>query len=176
MNAAREPCRVLLVGMMGSGKTTVGLAVAAATGWPYVDNDALVAELAGEATPDVAAGGGGERLHLIEGIVVDRILRMDPPLVAGIPGSAVAADNLRAELRAAGHVVWLRARLDTLAVRIGEGTTRPFFAGNDVRETLERLYAGRAPLYEAASHSVVDVDDLSPHDIAARIIATLPTG
>jgi len=167
------PVRVLLIGMMGSGKSTVGRALAAASGWPYVDNDELVATLAGDATADVEALHGGDALHLMEAVVVDQILGMPPPLVAGIPGSAVSSDVLRDHLRSSGYVVWLRARIDTLAARIGDGSTRPFFAGHDVTETLTRLYEGRQPLYAAAAQLVVDVDDLTPHAAAQRILDAL---
>jgi len=166
--------RVLLVGMMGSGKTTVGLALADLTGWPYVDNDAMVAELAGTPTQSLQATQGGDALHMLEAVVVDRIISLDPPLVAGIPGSAIASDALRAHLRAGGHVVWLRARLDTLAARIGDGTSRPFFAGHDVSDTLKRLYEGREPLYAAVAHQVVDVDDATPQQVAQQILDALP--
>ena len=170
MSAAPTPVRILLVGMMGSGKTTVGRALAERTGWPYVDNDAMVAELSGSATPDLQAQAGGDALHVLEAVVCDRILAMDPPLVAGIPGSAIVTEPLREHLRAGGHVVWLRARLETLAARIGDGDTRPFFAGNDVTETLTRLYAGREPLYAAVAHQVVDVDALDPQQVAEAVL------
>ena len=168
------PTRVLLVGMMASGKSTVGHALAAQTGWPYVDNDDLVARLAGEATPDVAATRGADGLHMLEGFVVEEILAMPAPLIAGIPGSTITTDPMREQLRGGGFVVWLRARLDTLAARVGDGSTRPFFAGHDVLATLERLNAGREPLYAAVAHLVVDVDDLSPDAIAEQIHARLP--
>jgi len=170
VTSSPAPVRVLLVGMMGSGKTTVGRALAERTGWPYVDNDAMVAELSGSATPDLQAQAGGDALHVLEAVVCDRILAMDPPLVAGIPGSAIATEPLRDHLRAGGHVVWLRARLETLAARIGDGGTRPFFAGNDVTETLTRLYAGREPLYAAVAHQVVDVDALDPQQVAGAVL------
>jgi shikimate kinase len=168
------PTRVLLVGMMASGKSTVGHALAQQTGWPYVDNDDLVARLAGEATPDVAATRGADGLHMLEGFVVEEILAMPAPLIAGIPGSTITTDPMREQLRAGGFVVWLRARLETLAARVGDGSTRPFFAGHDVLATLERLNAGREPLYAAVAHLVVDVDDLSPEAIAEQIHAGLP--
>jgi shikimate kinase len=159
--------------MMGSGKTTVGHALSGLTGWPYVDNDAMVAELSGSATPDLQAQQGGDALHVLEAIVCDRILDMDPPLVAGIPGSAIVGETMRDHLRAGGHVVWLRARIETLATRVGAGGSRPFFAGHDVTETLTRLYEGREPLYAAAAHQVVDVDDLDPQAVAASILGGL---
>jgi len=167
------PTRLLLVGMMASGKSTVGHAVSQITGWPYVDNDELVAELAGQATPDVAATHGADGLHMLEGLVVEEILGLAPPLVAGIPGSAVATDAMRDRLRADGRVVWLRARLETLAARVGDGRTRPFFAGHDVLETLRLLNEGREPLYAAVAHQIVDVDDRDPDDIAREIVAAL---
>lgn len=161
--------RVLLVGMMACGKSTVGRALAQQTGWPYVDNDELVAALAGQSTPDVAATRGPDGLHMLEGFVVEEILAMDPPLVAGIPGSAVTTATTREQIRSGGFVVWLRARMETLAARVGDGSSRPFFAGHDVLATLQRLNEGREPLYEAAAHLVVDVDDRTPDEIAAII-------
>ena len=175
MSEVAGPVRVLLVGMMGSGKTTVGLALAERTGWPYVDNDAMVAELSGTPTPQLQATLGGDALHVLEAVVVDRILAMEPPLVAGIPGSAIVSESLRAHLREGGRVVWLRARIETLAARIGDGSSRPFFAGQDVSATLARLYEGREPLYAASAHQVVDVDGLQPAAIADLIIAGLGT-
>jgi shikimate kinase len=165
--------RVLLVGMMVSGKTSVGLALSELTGWPYIDNDAMVAQLSGTPTQQVQSRLGGDALHVLEAVVVDRILEQAPPLVAGVPGSAIVSPALRAHLRSGGHVVWLRARLDTLAARIGDGTSRPFFAGHDVRQTLERLYEGREPLYAAAADQVVDVDDASPHEVALLILGAV---
>jgi shikimate kinase len=167
------PLRLLLVGMMGSGKTTVGRAVASSTGWPYVDNDELVAAVSGRLTAQVGAGGA-EALHVVEAVVVAEILAMPTPLVAGIPGSAVAAVDTREHLRSHGTVVWLRARLDTLAARVGDGAGRPFFAGRDVSAVLHELYAGRAPAYAAAAHLTVDVDDRSPDEIVAWILEHLP--
>lgn len=166
------PVRLLLVGMMGSGKTTVGLEVSAATGWPYVDNDELVARLAGAETAEVGEQGA-DALHRIEGRVVEQILAMPAPLVAGIPGSAVDSATTREHLRARGTVVWLRARIATLAERVGDGSSRPFFAGRDVTEVLTELYAGRAPAYEAVAHLVVDVDERSPEQVAAWILDNL---
>ena len=164
--------RLLLVGMMGCGKTTVGRAVSARIGWPYVDNDELVAELAGAATPQVGALGA-EALHVVEAVVVEQVLAMHPPLVAGIPGSAVAAEDTRAHLRTHGTVVWLRARIETLARRVGDGSSRPFFAGRDITDVLRELYVGRAPAYQAAAHHVVDVDERTPDEIAEWIVGRL---
>jgi shikimate kinase len=161
--------RVLLVGMMACGKSTVGRALSAQTGWPYVDNDDLVARLADAPTPEVAVTRGPDGLHMLEGLVVEEILAMDPPLVAGIPGSAVDTDTTRHHLREGGYVVWLRARMETLAARVGDGTSRPWFEGHDILATLQRLNEGREPLYAAAAHLVVDVDDLAPEAIATLI-------
>jgi shikimate kinase len=176
MLVAMMATRVLLMGMMGSGKTTVGRLVASRLGWPYLDNDELVAEVAGRATPDVAGSEGGEALHEIERRVVEHLLTVPPPLVSGIPGSAVLDPALRDRLRRSGHPVWLRARLETLAARIGSGDTRPFFAGRDVLDVLTELDAGRDVLYAEVACQVVDVDDLSPADVAAAVVAALGEG
>jgi len=91
--------------MMGSGKTTVGRALTELTGWPYVDIDTMVAELSGTRTDQLQATHGGDALHVLEAVVDDRNLAMDAPLVAGIPGSAIASQALRDHLRAGGHRV-----------------------------------------------------------------------
>ena len=165
--------RLLLIGMMGAGKTTVGQAIAQRTGLTYVDNDDLVAQLAGSATADIATHGA-EALHAVEQLVVQKILTMEPPLVAGIPGSAVDAAATRDQLRSHGTVVWLRAGTDTLAARVGTGAGRPFLADGEVNEVLSGLYAGRAPAYAAAAHLVIDVDERTPDDIASWILDHLP--
>jgi shikimate kinase len=164
--------RVLLLGMMGSGKTTVGRALSDRTGWPYVDNDDLVAEVTGAETAELGARSAAT-LHAVERDVVERILGMEPPLVAGIPGSAITDESTCDAMRAHGAVVWLRARVETLASRIGDGSDRPFFAGRDVTEVLRELYAGRAPAYEAVAHLVVDVDERTPAQIAEWIVGNL---
>lgn len=167
------PARVLLIGMMGAGKSTVGRELAARTGWPYLDNDDLVHRARGLTAPEVLARDGVEELRAAEADALTLALGMPAPVVAGVAGGVVLDAALRARLVGAGVVVWLRARPQTLAVRVGRGEGRPWLEGDPVA-ALRRLAAERDPLYAEVATLVVDVDGVSASTVAARVLAALP--
>jgi len=160
--------RVLLIGMMGAGKTTCGHAASALLGWPYLDNDELLARAMGKSTRDVLEQEGEAALRRAESRALDLALTEAGPLIAGVAGGVVTdaldCDRLRT---GSGLVVWLRASLELLAARVA-GTDRPWL-GSSPLESLERLYAGRADLYASVAGLVIDVDELDPDEIAALI-------
>lgn len=163
--------RILLVGMMGSGKTTVGNALGALLGWPYIDNDELLRRAVGRTTREVQRDQGEAELRRAESAALTVALTEAGPLVAGIAGGVVTDPLDRQRLRAGGFVVWLRARIDTLAARVAH-TDRPWL-GDDPVAALTALYAGRADLYASVAHLVVDVDDIPADVVAQRIAAAL---
>jgi shikimate kinase len=168
--------RVLLVGMMATGKTTVGRAIAERTGWTYVDNDELVVRATGLTARDLLARDGEPALRAAESAVLTSLLGRPAPLVAGVPGGVVLDAADRDRLRAGGHVVWLRAQVATLAERVGPATDRPWL-GDDTTTALARLSAERAPLYAEVATQVVDVDGRSPDELAGLVLAELgPAG
>jgi shikimate kinase len=168
---ASEP-RVLLLGMMGSGKTTVGRALSTATGWPYLDNDELVRRATGEPTPDVLGEEGEVALRAAESAALTEALTVATPVIAAVAGGIVGDDADLARLREGGFVVYLRARIDTLVDRVGSGEGRPWLQPNP-RQALEKLYAGREERYREAATCIVDVDDRAPARIAELIVAAL---
>lgn len=161
--------RILLVGMMGAGKTTVGRALSDATGWPYYDNDVLLQRLTGKDTRLVQKHDGVAALRRAESACLTLALTDAGPLIAGVAGGVVTDPLDRQRLRTGGFVVWLRARIDTLVRRV-EGTDRPWL-GDDPRAALTALYAGRADLYASVASFVVDVDALPADGVAERIAA-----
>ena len=163
--------RILLVGMMGAGKTTVGHALGALLGWPYFDNDELLRRAVGKDTRRVQAEDGEYALRRAESAALDVALTEGAPLVAGVAGGVVLDPMDRQRLRTGGFVVWLRAELTTLAARVA-GTDRPWVGENPLI-SLARLYAGRADLYQSVASLVVDVDVLPPDLIAVRIVQAL---
>jgi aminomethyltransferase len=163
--------RIVLVGMMGAGKSTIGLAISAATGWPYIDNDEVVAQLAGMATRELMQTKGVPAMRAAEAQALHLVLRMDTPLVAGAAAGIVTDPKLADRLHAGAFVVYLHADVDTLAARVA-GTDRPWL-GADPKADIRALYEGREPLYRKLAHLVVEVGAVPPDQIAAEILAAV---
>ena len=161
------PDRVLLVGMMGAGKTTVGHALSSLIGWPYFDNDELIARAVGKDTRRVQVEDGELALRRAESAALDVALTDGGPLIAGVAGGVVLDPLDVQRVRTGGFVVWLRADVSTLAQRVA-GTDRPWL-GADPTQALQKLYAGRDVLYQSVASLVIDVDDVPPDLIALRI-------
>jgi shikimate kinase len=162
--------RVLLIGMMATGKTTVGEAISARTGWPYIDNDLLVAQDTGLVTRELLEQRGEAALRRAESNVLATLLTLPEPLVAGVPGGVVLDPADRARLRECdAHVVWLRAKIDTLARRVGTGEGRPWL-GDDPAAALAELAAVREPHYAEVADQVVDVDDAAVELIVEAVL------
>jgi shikimate kinase len=161
---------VLLIGMMGAGKTTVGEAVAARLGWDYRDSDADVMAATGRTVPELFESEGEAAFRQAESEVLAQACARPEPSVISVAGGAVLAEGNRVLLARSGTVVWLRARPETLAARVGDGVGRPLLE-RDPLGSLTRLNAERAPLYQALADLIIDVDDLSADAVASTIVA-----
>jgi shikimate kinase len=163
--------RVFLVGMVGAGKTTVGRALSDRTGWPYVDNDELVRRQTGREPAEIDATDGEDVLHLAEVQALDAAFGMEPPVIVAVAGAIVTDPAAREALRDGGHVVWLKARPETLLARIGSGAGRRDEATDPawIRARLRE----REPLYAAVAAQIIDVDGLEPAAIVDLILANL---
>lgn len=165
--------RILLIGMMGAGKTTVGGALSRLLGWPYYDNDALLARAVGKDTRRVQREDGVVALRRAESAALDVALREGGPLIAGVAGGVVTDVLDLDRLRRGGFVVWLRADLATLVARVRD-TDRPWL-GASVEGTMRQLYAGRMALYATAASLVIDEQNTTPELIACRIVTAMTT-
>ena len=173
--------RVLLVGMMGTGKSTVAGLLASALGYGLVDTDGLVEARAGRTVAEIFSQEGEQHFRSAEAHAVAELGEMEGPVVVSVGGGAVLAAANRQAMRALGTVVWLRARPATLAERVGAGHGRPLLStGSDEssgatapHEVLVRLDDERRALYEEVADLVVDVDDLSAPQVARRVADAL---
>jgi len=160
---------LVLVGLMGAGKTTVGRRCAKRLGRPFVDTDDVVVALAAMPFDEIWRDGGEARFRELEQqAVVDMCASPEPLVIACGGGTVVDADNRR-RLRAAGVVVWLRAPTAVLAQRVGTGARRPLLAG-DPAGALERLAAAREDAYVASADVVVDTDERGLDEVADAVI------
>jgi shikimate kinase len=166
---------IFLVGMMGSGKTTVGGLLAARLGWRHLDSDEQVGRDTGQTVPEIFVARGEAAFRAAEARALAAAAVADTPTVVSVAGGAVLDPDNRHVLRRGGVIVWLRAQVETLAQRVGDGAGRPLL-GDDPAAALGLLYAQRRPFYQELAHVVVDVDRLDPVTVAERVLAALPSG
>lgn len=165
-----QPCRVVLVGMMGSGKTTVGWLLAEATGWPRYDNDTLLDELYGMTAKQLLEARGEDGLRDAEGVALVRALEAEPPCLIDAAAGTILSESTRRALLTP-LVVWLRARPEALFRRAFGGDHRPWLEKGV--GWLQAAESERRPLYASVADVVVDTDDRSPTDIADEVLAQL---
>jgi shikimate kinase len=164
--------RVLLIGMMGAGKSTTGRLLADRLGWPYLDSDYEIERQTGRTVPEIWKAEGEAAFRAEESRVLAEACTSDGPVVVSVAGGAVLDPENRAIIRRSGLVVWLRAEASTLAVRVGTGAGRPLLEGGPAA-ALSRLLEERAPIYAELADLVYDVDRMSPAQVAEAIVEVI---
>jgi len=140
---------IVLVGLMGAGKTSVGRRLAAALDLPFKDGDDEVEEAAGLTVPEIFELYGEERFREGERRVMVRLLS-EPPHVLATGGGAFMDPITRMTIQQKAISVWLKADVEVLAKRVARKDTRPLVSGKDPVEVLTRLAAIREPIYALA--------------------------
>jgi len=171
VSAGGSPVAVL-VGPPGAGKTTIGGLVASALERPFADTDALVENIAGKPIPEIFFDDGEPHFRKLEAEAVANALKTFDGILA-LGAGAILADHTRALL--AGHpVVYLSVDFADAMKRVGLGAGRPLLSMNP-RATMRHLLDQRRPLYEEVATITVDTSGREPDDIAAEVVAALPT-
>jgi shikimate kinase len=163
---------VVLVGMMGSGKSSVGRALASRLERPFHDSDAEVEARTGQTVASIFAERGEAAFRAEEAAVLAEALAAKPPAVIAAAGGVVLDAANRKLIDSAELVVWLRADPTVLAGRVATGTHRPLLE-DDPGGTLAQLDAVRRPLYAEVADVVVDVDRIGVERVVELIAAAV---
>lgn len=163
---------LVLVGMMGSGKTAIGRALAARLNVPFVDSDAEIEAAANATIAEIFTRDGEAFFRDREAEVIARLLD-GPPCVLSTGGGAFLAERNRDAIRRKGISLWLDVALDVLWDRVKHKDTRPLLRTNDPYATLKGIYEVRSPIYQLAALSVQAKRSYSIDETTDRVISTL---
>lgn len=158
---------VVLVGMMGSGKSSVGRRLAQRLALPFADADVEIESAAGMTIPEIFAKHGEAEFRLGERRVIARLLAEGSKVLA-TGGGAFMAEDTRARIAASGISVWLKAEPDVLMRRVRKRSNRPLLKTPDPEGTLRRLLDERNPTYALADVTVLSRD--VPHEVVVEEI------
>lgn len=163
---------VVLVGMMGAGKTAIGNALARALGVPFIDSDEEIEKAANMTVAEIFARDGEPFFRLKEAQVLERLLS-GAPCVLSTGGGAYLSEENRQAIARAGVAVWLKADLDLLWQRVRHKNTRPLLRTENPRETLRALLDARTPAYAQAEVVVEGQADYSIAEMTQKVLRAL---
>lgn len=163
------PVAITLIGMPGSGKSTLGQALATSLGLAFIDTDQLLAKKAGCTLQTLFDRDGLTEFRAKEAAVITSLKKQ--PSVIATGGSAVYSSAAMSHLRAFTTVVWLRVNLETIYDRINQGHGRGIARCPD--QNLSQLSEERTPLYREAADFTVDVDNKPVPEVAREIHALI---
>lgn len=163
---------IVMVGMMGAGKTAVGRALAARLEVPFLDSDHEIESAANMTIPEIFARDGEAFFRRKERQVIARLLTEECGVLSTGGGAFLAAEN-RETITRNGASIWLQADLEVLWNRVRHRDTRPLLKTPDPRATLAELYAARVPLYAEADLTVASDGQASIEEMVDRVLEAL---
>ncbi|NEQ71506.1 MAG: shikimate kinase [Symploca sp. SIO2D2] len=173
MNDLLEGVNVFLIGMMGSGKTTVGHLLASQLGYRFCDSDVVIEQVAGKTINEIFAESGEAAFRQIESQVLSELSSYTKLVIA--TGGGVVIKSINWSYLHHGLIVWLDAPVEVLIERLKEDTTRPLLKQADPVQTLHQILEQRRGVYsEADLHIRIDAKD-TPEQIASQIVTQIPT-
>jgi len=163
LRAALGQRAIVLVGMMGSGKSSVGRRLAGRLGLPFVDADTEIETAAHMTIPEIFAQRGEAEFREGERRVISRVLTTRAPLVLATGGGAFMNAETRERVKELGISVWLKAEPDVLMRRVRKRSNRPLLQTADPEATLRRMLSEREPVYALADITILSSDE--PHEV-----------
>ena len=163
---------VVMVGMMGAGKTAVGRALAQRLGVAFLDSDAEIEVAANRSVPEIFERDGEAFFRSRETQIIERLL-IEKRCILSTGGGAFLSEKNRTNISAQGISVWLNADLELLWSRVRSKDTRPLLRTDDPRATLKNIYDQRVPIYSLADLTVGSAPEYSIEDMVDQVIDAL---
>lgn len=164
---------IVLIGIGGSGKSTIGKLLAIKLGKKAVEMDKIVEEKFKMSIPQIVEKLGWDKFRDFESQIVDDLCKLDNTVISSGGGVVIRDENI-SKLKMNGILIWLKASIDTLVARIGDGKDRPIFTNSkSIKKELEQIYSGRKNLYNKASSHSINTDNKTPQQITEEIILYL---
>ena len=165
-----HPENLVLIGFMGSGKSSVGKVAAKALGFHFVDTDQMIVERAGKPISEIFADEGEAAFRALESEVIECLSRVSKHVVSTGGGVVISSRN-REALKKLGFVVCLTASEDVLFERVSRNTKRPLLQTENPRETLSNLFRERDILYFETAHWTLDTTEMSQAETVNELTA-----
>ena len=159
----------VLIGMRGSGKTTVGKLLSVKLQKKFVESDALIVEKAGKSISEIVVKEGWEYFRDLESKAIADLSMLDEHVISTGGGAVMRPENIVA-LKKNGTLIYLRATIETLRNRIVGNADRPSLTGHaSAIDEVEEIYLKRSPVYESVADVVIDTDELAPAAVADKV-------
>jgi shikimate kinase len=161
---------VVLIGMMGVGKSTVGRLVAAELGRPLFDSDEMIEARTGRTVREIWEADGEAAFRVLEtDTLLEALAATEPSVIAAAGGVVLREENRAALASSDAHVVWLLADVEVLVERVRNGMHRPLL-DDDPETVLRSLCEAREPLYQEVADAIVSVDHRTPTEVARAVL------
>ena len=161
---------IVLIGYRGPGKSTIAKILSARLKWPRFNLDEAIVEDMGMSISQIVEKHGWEFFRDVEARMVEKASNKDKTIIDAGGGVVVRPKNIE-RLRQNGVIIWLKAKPEIIIRRIKDNTNRPSLTGKkSFLEEVKEVLAERTPKYQAAAHVAIGTDNLSPQDVAEKII------